>query len=584
MIILGVSDGTDGSAALVVDQRVVAAVQQDRIDRMRGSSAFPSGAIDAVLDRAGLRARDVRRVAVATSLDAPGARSARHDALQAGTGSSGRGFGAPGPLARLDALPGLREGWHAVQAAFRFSGLHMLERQAAQRAYEVRFRDLGFVNASVELVEHDRAHANAAYRTQPRDPVLVVTLDTPGDGASVTVSVARHLQLERLFLQTSLASVATLQPRVAALLGVSLPQLAALAADGRPPPSLRAAFDREVRARGDGFNLGPLRAARSPLRSLVAAHAPADVAAAAEDAVGDTVRAFIAGWIARTGVGDVALGGTLAEDARLCAALLDTPGLRTLWVFPPAGDAGLAVGAALAAAGSAVGPVPDLDLGPRYTDDDCYRQLSVASLPRDKVDDPDATVAELVARGEVVCRFTGGVELGPRALGNRSVLFRADDLAVRARAQQLLGRDPARPVACAVSDDVFDAAFPDAARVPDAARFATVALRASAAFAAAHPGVVHADGTALAQRVRPSDPLAPVLAAYRTRSGSPVLAQTSFNASGAPVVCSPNDAIRVWRDHGLDALLLGPYCVSSSASTGSARQNEAKPTQSSPAR
>ena len=545
MIILGVSDHHDAGAALLVDGRIVAAVEQERIDRVRHSRAFPSGAIDAVLDRAHVRARDVDRIAVGTTFTPSSMLRARPELSER----------VPG---------GVHDAWRAVQAGLRISGLYMVELDASRRVLERRFARLGFERATVEMVEHDLAHANVAYRTQPRDTCLVFTLDTPGDGAAITVSVARHLHLSRVHLQTSMAAIATLHRRVAGLLAVTEARLASLAAEGAPTPELRALFHGEVRLDRGHFNRAPILGQRDPLAARVRGLRAADVAAAAEDASGAVLREFVSSWIARTGIGDVALAGTLAEDPRLVGALVETPGLESLWVFPAAGDAGLALGAALAAGGTAVGPSPDLSLGPTYSDDDCYRQLSVARLPRDKVDDPDATTAALLAEGKVVCRFSGGVELGPRSLGHRAVFFDAHDVRARERAQRAMGRPVEQAPACVVPDHCFDADFPTWRIVADATRYAAVALSASPEFRARCAAVVQPDGTALPQRVGPRDALAPLLTAW-ARHGREVLGQASFNLHGQPVVCSPNDAVRAFRASKADALVLGPYLVTRDA-------------------
>jgi carbamoyltransferase len=564
MVILGVADLPDASAALVVDNELVAAVEQERIDRTRHSRAFPSGAIDAVLDRAGLRARDVDRVALGTTFTPSAVLRARPELLTRAT-------------------PRLREAYRAWQSALRKTGLFTLEQEAARKFFEARLKADGFERARVELVEHDRAHANAAYRTQAREHVLVLTLDTPGDGAAVSVSVARNLQVDRIFLQTALASVSTFHTRVATLLRMEPARFSALAALGSPDPRLREAFAREVRFEAPGFSSTRLVPDPDPLALLVAAHPPADVAAAAEDALGDAVASFVGYWIRRTGIADLAVAGALFDNARLCARVAATEGVRSLWVFPAAGDEGLAVGAALAVAGTPVRPTHRMDLGPTYADDACYKQLSVASLPRDRVDDVDTTLARLVASGRIVCRFAGALEIGPRPLGNRSVLFRADDPAVRERAQRAMRRDPASPVGCATLSEAAETSFLGLSRVAESARFATTTLRVTPAFRDAAPGVVHADGTALPQVVHPGDPLRAALLACRAATGLHTVGQTSFNLKGQPVVCSPGDAIRAWRESDADALLLGPYLVEREAA-GSAFQNEAKATQSSPAR
>ncbi|MDP2316080.1 MAG: carbamoyltransferase C-terminal domain-containing protein [Pseudomonadota bacterium] len=548
MIILGVADGPDASAALVVEGTLVAAVAQERIDRERHSRAFPSGAIDAVLDTAGIRARDVDRVVF-------GGTSAQASLLRAR------------PNLRERVTPRWREAWRGYQAALRASGLYMVEQDIARKLLEPKMRALGFEKASVDLHEHDRAHATAAYRCQDRSDALVITLDTPGDGAAVTVSVGRHLQLDRVFLQTSLASITTFPARVCGALGIDPLDLAALAAGGTAPDALRDAFTREVTTQGDGFSTKALVRDPDPLAALIQRHAPADVAAAAQYAIEEAVAAFVRHHVGRVRIGHVVVAGALFANPRLCARLLAEPSVESLSVFPAMGDEGLAIGAALGVAGTAMRRLPTVGLGPRYTDTHCYRALSVASLPRDKVDDPEHVAAELVTAGRTVARFDGGVEVGPRALANRTVLFRADDPALRARALAALRRREWAAVGCAVLSADADSAFADLDRAEASPGFRTLAPHALPGFVRAHPGVIQRDGTALPYVVDRADApaMASLLDELRRRTGHVAVAQLDFAYANEPVVCSPGDAIRAWRDSDLDALLLGPYLVERSA-------------------
>jgi carbamoyltransferase len=548
MIILGVADGPDASAALVVNGTLVASVAQERIDRERHSRAFPSGAIDAVLDVAGLRARDVDRVVF-------GGTSSHASVLRAR------------PDLRERVTPRWREAYRGYQAALRASGLYMVERDIARKLLTPKMRALGFEKADVDLYEHDRAHATAAYRCQDRSDALVITLDTPGDGAAVTVSLGRHLHLERLFLQTSLAAISAFPGRVARALGVDPLHLAALAATGSPPAALLDAFTREVGLVGDGFAAKGLVRDPDPLLASASRHSPGDVAAAAQVAMEEAVAAFVRHHVARARLGHVVVAGELFANPRLAARLLAEPTVETLSVFPAMTDEGLAIGAALGVAGTAMHHLPDIGLGPRYTDTHCYKALSVASLPRDKVDDPERTAAALVAAGRTVARFDGGVEIGPRALGNRTVLFRADDVALRSRALAALARPAYAAVGCALLEADAHAAFSGLERAESSAHARTLAPRAAAAFAQAHPGAIQPDGTGLPYVVaRDAAPgMATLLDELARLSGQRAVAQLDFAHAKEPIVASPGDAIRAWRSSGVDALLLGNYLVERSA-------------------
>ena len=487
MVILGISDGRDAAAALVVDGVLVGAIEQERLDRKRHSGAFPSAAIDCVLDLGGVRARDVDRVVLG---------GASRPSLPAG-----------------------------VAAALRRTGLHMIGYELVRRQLEPRLRADGYTRASLEVVEHDRAQVSAAYRTQPRETALIVLIDGAADGAAVSVDLARGGQLNRSFAQSTLAVLPGVPARVAARLGCDPAQVGGLVRRGSAPPALRDAVRALIGFDGETFR--SQRPGRGPdaFELLARKVAPEVFAAAAMEVVEDSVTELVATSVRRTGVGTVVLAGTLFLDLRLADRIAALPEVTELYVCPGPGGAAAALGAALGAAGTAPRAI-SLALGPAFDDDACYRALSNASLPRDRVADPDRDAAEAIRGGRLVARFTGRTPFGPATLGLRSLLF-APALAPRVAA---------------------------AKRRPGALRFRALT-----------PG--DAD---------------PVLAALVRATGLPELGETSLNLSGEPTPSSPVDTIRAWRALHADVLLLGPYRVEATA--GATRQKDPKPTQSSPAR
>jgi len=524
MIILGISDGRDAAAALTVDGELVAAVEQERIDRKRHSGAFPSGAMDAVLDVAGVRARDVDRVVA---------------------GGAGR--------------PELSAG---VAAALRRTGLHMVGYELVRRRLEPRLAAAGY-RASVEVVEADRAQVQAAYRGQPHETALVVMVDGAADGAAISVDLARAGHLERVFLQSTLAPLAGLPARAAGRLGIDVAQLGARAVGAAPAPLVTSL---EALVGLDGLAFRSQRPGRGPdpVDRLAAGVDPEDFARAARAVVEEAVAGFVRAWIARSGIADVVLAGTLFLDPGLAGRVAREPSVRHLSVCPAPGGAAAALGAALGAAGTSPRALA-LTLGPGWDDQGCYRALSAAELPRDRVADPDAEAGRRIAAGQLVARFAGRLPFGPRPLGLRSILCRVDRAEAAAAAKRRL---PGIPIGCLVRSP-----GPTSDRVD--LTDGTIAVRPGAGLPDGL--LLHADGTALPTLTR--DPgLLRLLAA----AGSDVVAETSLNLAGEPMACSPGDAIRAFRATGCDALLLGDYLVE--ATGGSSRQKDPKPTQSSPAR
>lgn len=540
MIILGLYDGVDAGAALVVDNTLVAAVLDEPVRRRFGRGGLPSGAIDAVLDIAGLRPRDVDRVVLAGMLTPPLPVRLMPE------------------LRRRSSLR-MRE-WHrAWQTWMRSSGLHMVELDAARAILTPRLRTLGFEKASLSFIEHDRAHSYAAYRSQPHDHVLILTVDTPGDGLSVSASEARHAQVDLYFRQSALAALSTLLQRVEPLIGGDLEALAAL---GTPDAGLVAAIVSEIAWEKGGFRPRPTNAPEDRLPGLAEAHSPATLAASVQRAIGDVLVEFVAAQVQARGVGRVCAAGELFRNAAINGRIAREAGVESFWVFPHPGDANLAIGAALGEAGVGVQRIPHPELGPRYTDQALYKALTAANLPRELVE-AEATAAKLLAEGRTLARFSGPLEFSPVGLGNRTILCAADQPDVAARLAGALRTDRPLLIGAATLASAAPMVFPDLVRVLDAARFQSIALPPTADFARAYPGALRPDGLAQVQVVYPEDDptFYRILAAYQQRTGQHTLATLTFRTPDEPVVCSPSDAIRTWRGSQIDYLLLGSYLV-----------------------
>ncbi len=564
MIVLGLADNHDSGAAVVIDGRLVSAVNQERVDRVKLSGAFPWGAMDSALAVAGVKEREVDRIVV------------------------GSGFT---PSTALRALPGLHHGARAggqfspllhayivYQSILRKTGLHAIEVDASQALLEKRLLSKRpFSRATVRMMDHHDAHAHAAYRTQPRDRCLVLTVDAMGDGTTATASLADNGQLDRLWRQSGLASIGTFYSRITELLGFKPVRhegkVTGLAAYATPPPALLRQLRRRMAFEGPGFSRVPIsppdRADDLYWRDILR-HSREEVAAAAQQVLEEAVTAFVTFWVDRTGCRDVAVAGGVFANVKLNQRIHELADVDSLWVVPHMGDGGLAVGAALAQAGTAPHRLADAFLGAEFPRSDLHKALKRGDL---QIGDFDALppvggvaadverAAGILAERGVVARFQGRMEWGPRALGNRSVLARPDDPAINDWLNAKLSRSEFMPFAPMVRAEDAPRWFSNFDAAADAARFMTACFGCDADFRARCAAAVHVDGTARPQVVHAAEN--PSLHALLTRvgelTGTPVLVNTSFNLHEEPIVHTPSDAVRAFVQAGLDALWMGPF-------------------------
>ncbi|HEY8164051.1 MAG TPA: carbamoyltransferase C-terminal domain-containing protein, partial [Gemmatimonadaceae bacterium] len=279
-----------------------------------------------------------------------------------------------------------------------------------------------------------------------------------------------------------------------------------------------------------------------------------------EDATATIARAAVRASNSR----NLCLGGGVALNCSANGRLLAGGIADDLWVFPAAGDAGLPVGAALLAARESNELNPERlaapYLGPQYSESEIEQALSAENgIQVRRPSGIHVATAELLAGASVIGWFQGRMELGPRALGNRSILADPRSVAIRDRVNAIKGREKWRPLAPSVlaerSDDYF------AARPTN--DFMLFAVPATQRCKAEAPAIVHVDGSARPQLVRreTNATFHALISAFDRLTGVPIVLNTSFNRAGEPIVCTPSDAVRSFASSGLDALVIGPFIV-----------------------
>ncbi len=556
MIVLGLADNHDSGAAVVIDGRLVSAVNQERIDRVKQSGAFPWGAIDEALRVAGVVERQVDRIVFGTSFTPSAVLRAtpqRHAEAKSGGQFS----------------PWLH-GYIVYQSGLKATGLHTLEVDACKRILTRRLKSRPFVKATIEMMDHHRAHAEGAYRTQAHPRCLVLTVDAMGDGTTATASMGSDGQLSLLWRQSGLCSINTFYSRITERLGFTAirheGKVTGLAAYTQAPTDLLEHLRTRVRFEGPGFSRMPAQRvdrADDAFWGALDRWSREEVASAAQQILEEAVVPYVAHWVRETGVGHVAVAGGAFANVKLNQHIAALPEVQSLWVIPHMGDGGLAAGAALGAAGAVPTRLEHAFWGPEFTNKECAKALATAGIRRHRPKDAIAKVAKLLAKGKVVGRFGGGMEWGPRALGNRSILARPHDPAVNDWLNDQLGRSEFMPFAPVVRVEDAERYFLGTHKAEEAARFMTVCFETTDEFQQTCPAAVHVDRTARPQLVDASThpELHALLGAVGELTGIPVLINTSFNLHEEPIVCTPSDAIRAWQEAALDALWLSDQVI-----------------------
>ncbi|HZE87981.1 MAG TPA: carbamoyltransferase C-terminal domain-containing protein [Verrucomicrobiae bacterium] len=297
-----------------------------------------------------------------------------------------------------------------------------------------------------------------------------------------------------------------------------------------------------------------------------------DLSAAFQRVLEETVTLAIRRAVEATGQKNIILAGGVCANVKMNQRIQGIPGVTGVSIHPGMGDTGQPLGAALKAydrelrkQGKRLEPqaIPHVYLGPEYSDAEIEAELKAHGLAYERPEDPAKTAAEAIHAGKVVCRFNGKMEYGPRALGNRSILYHARDATINDWLNKALKRTEFMPFAPSTLIDYADQCYLNVAPSKYAAEFMTITYDCTDWMKKSCPAVVHVDGTARPQFVtKEQNPsYYRLIDEYRKLSGVPAVVNTSYNMHEEPIVCSPNDAVRAFVQSGLDFLAIGPFWV-----------------------
>jgi carbamoyltransferase len=302
------------------------------------------------------------------------------------------------------------------------------------------------------------------------------------------------------------------------------------------------------------------------LRKALGGHSKEDIAAGVQRVLEDVATRYVKDNVGAPASTAIVLSGGVAANVRLNQKVREL-GFKDLYVFPHMGDGGLALGACYAANAGATGArrnqkLSDVYLGTGYGDDEIERALRTSGFTWHRSAEVAREVAEAVAAGKIVARFSGRMEYGPRALCNRSILYRCDDPSVNTWLNTRLKRTEFMPFApVLLREDAPRFLKHYQAEASIAASYMTVTYDVTDLCKDQAPAIVHVDGTArpqiVDQAVNPS--MFGILTEYKKLRGFSIMVNTSFNMHEEPIIRTPDEAVESVKQAELDVLAIGDY-------------------------
>lgn len=582
----------DSAAAILRDGRLLGLVEEERFVRVKHTREFPEHAIRWCLQSTGIDGRDLDHIV----------------------------FYWDPALARM------QRAWHLLRYAPRSLGLirSRIDKELPMSRLKSRLREqfgIDFARTQFHWAEHHLCHSASAFLTTSFDRAAILSIDAAGEWDCTWMGVGDGLDLrccKRMQFPNSLGivygafteylgfSFGSGEGKVMGLAPYGMAEntidCAARGGDARRYIDLFREIIREEDEGGYRVDLswftyhyygrprwfsgelvralGPPRAASGELTQHYM-----DVAAALQQRT-EEIGIHMARWLRRsTGEKKLCMAGGVCLNACMNGRILEEAGFDEVSVHPAANDAGTALGGCFWLWNTVLRrprtwTLDHAFLGPDLDEAEC-RVAARQALAGDSrlsmvaVDDAPAVAAQMLSEGKIIGWFQGRMELGPRALGNRSIL--ADPRT--AEMKDLLNarvkfREGFRPYAPSVlkerAAEWFDSDHPSP--------YMILVYRVRPEMRGVIPAVTHVDGSARVQTVdRETNPrYYRLIEQFEARTGVPVLLNTSFNVRGEPIVLRAADAIRCFARTGMDALFLGDLLLTKSAHSAAREMSDAE--------
>jgi len=592
----------DSAAALIQDGQILAAAQEERFTRRKHDARFPTNAIGHCLNDAGISPNEIDYVVF---YDKPFLKFER--LLETYVAFAPKGFNS-----FRKAIP-----------------LWLKEKLFQKKLLCEELNKCGFKgNLANRLLfsEHHLSHAASAFFPSPFSKAAILTMDGVGEWATTSFAFGKDNKIEIHKEIHFPHSIGLLYSAFTYYTGFKVNsgeyKLMGLAPYGEPKYAQRI-LDHLIDLKADGsfrldlsyFNYctgltmtstrfhdlfdAPPRSAESYLTQK-----HMDIAASIQKVTEEVVLRLTRSLIKETGEKNLCLAGGVALNCVANGKLLREGGQEHLWIQPASGDAGGALGAALAAYHLHLEQPRQLPpsgdsmkgsyLGPIFSDEEIAKRLEGMSAQFEVLEEDKfiRSCVEILQEGKAVGWFQGRMEFGPRALGARSILGDARSPQMQSVLNlKVKFRESFRPFAPSVlKEDVsewfdLDADSPYMLLVADIAKkyqrpmtdeqkqlFGIEKLNVPRSDI---PAITHVDYSARIQTVhKETNPrYHKLLSVFKSRTGCPVLVNTSFNVRGEPIVCTPEDAFRCFMGTGIEALAIGNCFLRKEAQPPSLKEN-----------
>ena len=559
---LGVHFESHDTGASLVNEKgeIIAAVNEERLTRRKEEDATPINSIKAIFEMTGLNAEDISSLALSGS--APGVRKDIQDWKTYG--------------AELIQSPFTLSSYFLSHVPQKYKESE-LGRNLRNKKKDILNYLQGF-KGKINHIDHHLCHASSAYFTSGKDDVLCLTFDGMGDFKTSTVYTCHDGKLNLVDSTPWPHSAGSFYKLITEILGFRprrhAGKITGLAAYGNPSVAdsvvskLITSKGLQLRVSNKLFEYKWHYRKYGKIHPELAKFSREDLSAAFQNNLEKVATEIVSRAVKMTGIRDVVLAGGVTANVKLNQRIRELPEVNSVFIHPSMGDGGLATGAALYSwsRNSFTKKIPSLDnvyLGPSYSDDEIENAMKEFGVKWEKLKNTDNFTAEMIENKKIVGRFSGRMEYGPRALGNRSILADPTDKTINDWLNERLKRTEFMPFAPSTIKEDGKRYYKGFSTDHKAAEFMTITYDVTDEAAKTAPAVTHVDKTARPQAVSEdtNSSYYKILQHYKKLTGISCFINTSFNMHEEPIICSPSDAIRAFKQGSVDILTLGNYVI-----------------------
>ena len=567
MKILGIHDGHNSGATLLIDGRISSAASEERFTRKKNELGYPTKSIDEVLSIANVQPEEIDSVVYASNF--------MHTAEHLSKASE---------WYRANFDDQIRDSYRDksyLEAVF-------INRKNERISQVVEH--LKISKNKISFIEHHLAHGAAAYYGSPYkldEPILILTCDGAGDGLSATVSVGKGVNIERIAQTHRSASLGKVYSRVTYLLGFTPWEhefkIMGLApyAEQRYAEEVCNILKGHLTLSDDGLSFALASELES---SYIYTFLKDNLERKRFDAISGGVQMFteelLKKWvqnaIKHTGINKIVCGGGVFMNVKANLAISELDEVESMFVFPSCGDESLSFGAVWHEHARISGqqiinkriPFNSLYLGREFDNEIIKKELNISLKENNykvtKLKNIEEEVAKLLSKNNIVARFSGRMEWGARALGNRSILASPKEWTNVEKINSMIKmRDFWMPFAPSILAEETDKYIDNPKNLNSLFMmhgFNTIDEKCDMISATIHPRDKTARVQFVDRKINPS--YWSLINSFKLITGCAVVLNTSFNLHGYPLVNTPKDALYVFANSGLEYLAIGDYLVS----------------------